>query len=116
MKLDQTADGKIASAVAHQGGNVELLDAEDCTGTRLGQSALLDDLIDSQSELGLQQFLLWIWQTEISEDIAATLLCSNFGFIAHIKLILPRVVVSFDFCPTTSNQVSVPFRGCDPAL
>jgi hypothetical protein len=45
-QLDQTADGEIARAVTHQGGDVGLLDAEDCTGPRLRQTALLNDLID----------------------------------------------------------------------
>jgi hypothetical protein len=38
-ELDQTRDREIAGAVAHQRGDVRLLDAEDCAGLRLGKQA-----------------------------------------------------------------------------
>jgi len=49
-KFDQPADREVACAIAHQRGDVRLLDPEQLSGLRLRQAALLDDLVDLQGE------------------------------------------------------------------
>ena len=53
-EVHEALDGKGARAVAHQRRDVRLLDAENFSGFRLLQAALLDQAVDLQGEPGLQ--------------------------------------------------------------
>src|SRR5215510_2433449 len=85
QELDQPPNGEIAGAVAHQRGHMRLLDTENLASLRLGKAARLEDLVDLQRQAGLEQVLFWIWQAEVSEDVAAAGLRSHscFCFLAH---------------------------------
>ena len=52
-EVHEALDGKGSGAVAHQCGNVRLLDAENLSRFRLLEAALLDEAVDLQSEFGL---------------------------------------------------------------
>ena len=73
QKVHQALDGKGTGAIAHQGGNMGLLDAEDLARFRLGQAALPDVAIDLQGELCLQELLFRVGQAEVGEDVAGAL-------------------------------------------
>src|ERR1700690_220531 len=53
-ELHEAFDGEGAGTVAHQCRNVRLLDAENLSGFRLLEPALLDEAVDLQGEPGLQ--------------------------------------------------------------
>ena len=72
-KVHEALDRERAGAVAHQCGNVGLLDAEELSRFGLGQPALLDQAVDLQREPRFQEFLLGMGKTEIGEDIPAAL-------------------------------------------
>jgi len=72
-KFHEALDRERAGAVAHQCGDVGLLDAEEITRFGLGQTALLNQAVNSQCEPRFQEFLLWMGKTEIGEDIPAAL-------------------------------------------
>src|SRR5262245_5826813 len=74
QKLHQPIDRENACPVAHQGGNVRLLDAEDGRSLCLGPAALLDDFVDSHRQARPQQLLLGLRQLEIGKDVAASIL------------------------------------------
>ena len=59
-KFHQATDAEVAGTVAHEQGDLGLLDAEDFGQFDLGQAAGFEDGIDLQGELGLEQFLLGI--------------------------------------------------------
>ena len=50
-KIHQALDGETAGGVAHQRGDVRLLDAEDFAGLGLRQVALLDEAVNLEREL-----------------------------------------------------------------
>src|SRR5690242_5407235 len=57
-KVHETLHGKRAGAIAHQGGNVRVFDAEDLPGFSLLEAAFFDEAVDLQSKLGFQELLL----------------------------------------------------------
>ena len=73
-KVYEALDRKGAGAVAHQCGNVGLLDAEDVSRFGLGKTAILYQAVDSQREPCFQEFLFGMGKTEIGEDIPAAFL------------------------------------------
>lgn len=56
-KVHEALDGKGASPVAHQGGDVRLLDAEDLAGFGLLEAAAFNETINLQGQLGFQELL-----------------------------------------------------------
>jgi len=74
-EVHEAFDGKGGGAVAHQCGNVRLLDAENLSRVRLLEAASLDEAVDLQGEFGLQQFLLRMGQAKVGENIAAAFFC-----------------------------------------
>ena len=70
-EFHEAADAEVAGAVAHEEGDLGLLDAEDFGDFDLGQVAVLEDGIDLEGELGLEQFLLGIGEAEVGEDVSA---------------------------------------------
>ncbi len=70
-KIHQPFDGESARAVAHQGGDVRLLDAQDPSGFGLPEAAAFDKTVNLQGELGFQQLLLGMGKTEVSKNISA---------------------------------------------
>ena len=69
-KVHKTFDGKGAGAVAHQDGNMRLLDAEDLASFCLLEATFFDEAINLQRELGLQEFLLGMGETEVGKNIS----------------------------------------------
>jgi len=72
-KVYEAFDREGAGAVAHQGGDVGLLDAEDVPGSGLGKAARLDEAVDLQREPCFQELLFGMGKTEIGEHIPAAL-------------------------------------------
>ena len=56
---------------------MRLPDAENLSGFRLLEAAPLDEAVDLQGELGLQQFLFGMRQTEVGEDISTAFFYSQ---------------------------------------
>lgn len=56
----EAAHAEVAGAVAHEQGDLGLLDFEDFGEFDLGQVSGFEDCIDLQGQLGLEQFLLGI--------------------------------------------------------
>lgn len=69
-KVHEALDGKGAGAVAHQGGNMRLLDAEDLASFGLLEAAFFDEAINLERKLGLQKFLLGMGETEVGKNIS----------------------------------------------
>lgn len=86
-KFHQASNGKTASAVPHQQGNLGLLHAENFSDLDLCHAAVLEDCVDLQRELRLEQFLLRIGEAKVCKDVAAAfghaanavVGCSSFG-------------------------------------
>ena len=76
-EVHQAFDGKGAGAVAHQGGNVRLLDAEDLAGIGLLEAAFLDEAVDLEGKLGLQELLLGIRETKVGKNVSAAFFHSD---------------------------------------
>jgi hypothetical protein len=104
-EFHEAADAEVAGAVAHKQGDLGLLNAENFGEFDLGQAAVLEDGIDLQGELGFEQLLLGIGETEVGEDVAAAFcyargalfcfLCFSFHFsFAFLDgpALLPRAV------------------------
>ena len=72
-KVYEAFDREGAGTVAHQGGDIGLLDAEDVPGFGLDKAARLDEAVDLQSEPCFQEFLFGMGKTEIGKHIPATL-------------------------------------------
>ena len=70
-KVYEALDREGAGAVAHQCGDVGLLDAEDTPRFGLGKAAILNQAVDLQREPCFQELLFWMGKTEIGEDIPA---------------------------------------------
>ena len=70
-KIHETLNGKRAGTIAHQGGNVRLLDAENLAGFSLLEAAFFDEAVDLQSKLGFQELLLGMWEAKVGKNIAA---------------------------------------------
>ena len=73
-KIHETLDGKGTGAVAHQDGNMRLLDAEDLASFGLLEAAFLDEAINLERKLGLQEFLFGMGETEVGKNISTTFL------------------------------------------
>ena len=56
-KVHEALDGKGTGAVAHQGRDVGLLDAEDLAGLCLLEAAIFDEAKNLKRELGFQELL-----------------------------------------------------------
>jgi len=72
-ELHEAADAEVSGTIAHEEGDLGLLDAEDFGDFDLGQAAVLEDGIDLQGELGFEELLFGIGEAEIGEDVAAAL-------------------------------------------
>jgi hypothetical protein len=70
-EVHEALDGKGAGAVAHQGGNVRLLDAEDLAGIGLLEAALFDEAVNLQRKLGFQEFLFGMGEAEVGKNVSA---------------------------------------------
>lgn len=70
-EFHEAADAEVAGAVAHEEGDLGLLDAKNCGDFDLGQAAVFEDGIDLQGELGFEQFLFGIGKVEVGEDVSA---------------------------------------------
>ena len=79
-EVHEALDGKAAGAVAHQCGDVGLLDAENLSGCSLGKAALLDEAVNFESQPCFQEFLLRMGDAEVGEDIPAALFCPDGPF------------------------------------
>src|SRR5262249_16207931 len=88
-KLGQTSDRKIAGTVAHERGDMGVLDAQDLAGLGLCQATCCDQFVDLQSQAGLEQLLLRIRQSEIGKDVAAARFCPDSGLLAHLNSAFP---------------------------
>jgi len=69
-KVHETLDGKGTGAVAHQGGNVRLLDAEDLASFGLLEAAFSKEAINLERKLCLQEFLLGMGETRSAKNIS----------------------------------------------
>src|SRR3981189_3992576 len=68
-KVHETFDGKGTGAVAHQDGNMRLLDAEDLASFCLLEATLSNEAINLERKLGLQEFLLGMGEPEVAKNI-----------------------------------------------
>jgi len=80
-KFHEAADAEVARAVAHEQGDLRLLNAENFGELDLGHAAGFEDGIDLQGELGLEQFLLGIGETKVREDVAAAFRHASDAFL-----------------------------------
>lgn len=64
-KLHQAAHGKTARTIAHQQGDMRLLDSENLARLGLSEAALLDQTVDLQCPAGLEQFLLGMGKPQV---------------------------------------------------
>ena len=71
QKLEQPSNRKASRAIAHQEGDVGLLDAERRRRLALRHAPLPDDAVNPEREAGLNQLLLGVGQAEIGKDIGA---------------------------------------------
>src|SRR5713226_9756510 len=71
-KVHETLDGKRTGAVAHQGRNVRLLDAENLAGFGLLEAAFFDEAVNLQRKLGFQELLFGMGETEVGKNISTT--------------------------------------------
>jgi hypothetical protein len=69
-KIHEAFDGEGASAIAHQGRDVRLFDAEDLASFRLLEAALLDEAVNLQGKLGFQEFLFGMRETEVCKNVS----------------------------------------------
>ena len=69
-KIHEAFDGEGASAIAHQGRDVRLFDAEDLASFGLLEAALFDEAVNLESELGFQEFLLRMGETEVGKNVS----------------------------------------------
>lgn len=65
----QPAARKIGEAAIEQGRNFRLIDAHQAGRSHLGQTALLDDVLDAASELSLCEFFFRLRETQIGEYV-----------------------------------------------
>jgi hypothetical protein len=86
-EVHQTLDREYAGTIAHQGGHVGLLDAEDLSSLRLGKAARLDEAVNLQGQPRFQEFPLGIGKAEVGEYIPATHFRFDgpFAFGAHLN-------------------------------
>jgi hypothetical protein len=70
-EVHEAFDGESAGAVAHQGRDVRLFDAEDIPRLGLRQVAILDEAVNPKRKLCLQQLLLGMRKPEIRENVPA---------------------------------------------
>ena len=73
-EFHQSPDRKMSGTVAHQRGDMRLLDSEDFSSFCLCEVAFLDDAINLKRELGLNLVLLGIGQVKIGKDVATAFL------------------------------------------
>jgi hypothetical protein len=76
-EVHEAFDGKGAGTVAHQCGNVGLLDAENLSRFRLLEAAALDEAVDLQGKFRFQQLPLRMRQAKVGENISAAFLCAR---------------------------------------
>ena len=73
-KVHEALDGKGTGAVAHQGRNVRLLDAEDLAGFGLLEAPFFDEAINMQRQRGFQELLFGMGETEVGKNISTAFL------------------------------------------
>lgn len=86
-EFHQAADGKIAGTIAHEQRDLGLLYAQDFGDLDLGQATVFEDRIDLQGELGFEELLFGIEETEIGEDVSGAFgyaRCSAAGFFGFV--------------------------------
>ena len=94
-KVHETLDGKGTGAVAHQGGNVRLLDGEDLASFGLLEAAFSKEAINLERKLCLQEFLLGMGETEVGKNIS-TAFFDLIGFLVLVAtLVLPFSMEAF---------------------
>jgi hypothetical protein len=76
-KVHEALDGKGAGAVAHQGGDVRLLDAEDLASFGLLEAATFDEAVNLESKLSFQDLLFRMGEAEVGKDISTAFLCPD---------------------------------------
>jgi len=83
-KVHEALDGKGTRAVAHQGRDVRLLDAQDlsgfglCEAASFPEAAALHQAVNLQRELGFQKLLFWMGKAQVSKNISTAFLYSDF--------------------------------------
>lgn len=77
-KFHEAANGKVASAIPHQQGDLRLPHAENFGDLNLCHAAVSQNRIDLECKLGLEQFLLGIGKTQVCKDVSAA-----FGYVSH---------------------------------
>src|SRR5216683_2799665 len=70
-KVHEALDGKGTGAIAHQGRNVRLLDAEDLAGFGLLKAAPFNEAVNLKRKLGFQELQFGMGETEIGKNISA---------------------------------------------
>jgi len=68
-KVHETLDGKGAGAIAHQGRDVRLLDAEDFSSFGLLEAATFNEALNLKRHLRFQELLFGIGKTEVGKNI-----------------------------------------------
>src|SRR5215813_7225536 len=81
QEFNQTANGKIPRAIAHQSRDVRLLDPENSPSVGLRQSATLDNLVNLKRQASLEHFLLRIGQTKVRKDVAGIRMSADRRFL-----------------------------------
>jgi len=85
-EVHEALDGKGTGAVAHQGRNVRLLNAEDLASFGLLEAATFNEVVNPKGKLGLQEFLFWMEETEVGKNISTAFLCPDwFSCSDHVS-------------------------------
>src|SRR5436309_1990054 len=82
-KVHKAFDGKGTCAIAHQGRDVRLLDAENLPGFGLLEAAFFYEAVNLQGQPGFQELLFGVRETEISKDIPGAFLRAGGSFCSH---------------------------------
>ena len=70
-KVHQPFNGKVSRAVAHQRRDMGLLDSEHPSRLRQRKTALFDDTVDLQCQMGFQLFAFGIGKSQVRKYVAA---------------------------------------------
>ena len=111
-EVHEALDGKGTGAVAHQGRNVRLLNAEDLASFGLLEAATFNEVVNPKGKLGLQEFLFW-WGRPRSAKTFPLLFSARIGFRVLATLVLPFSVEAFRLSQAVTDEVDVLLWGGD---